>query len=359
MKKDSKDFLYELLSTPSPSGFEQGLQKVVCKRMEPIADSLKIDVHGNLIANLNPKGSIRVMLAGHSDQIGLMVTHIDDKGFISFKSIGGVDPSILLGSRVQIHSSSGIINGVIGHTPIHLLSVAERGKKVDMKKLWIDTGIESVKELKKKVKIGDSITFINSVCELGKNKISAVGCDNRVGVFVVMEAMRIFKELLKKRKKKSDVSLFSVSTVQEEIGLRGARTSSFSIDPLVGIAVDVTHASDNPGANPKEIGDIKLGAGAAVARGANINPVLEKLFYKASEKKKIKIQVYPEPSATGTDANAIQITRSGVATGLVSIANRYMHTSVEVVDLRDLVSASELIAETLIGINSKMDFIPR
>lgn len=360
MQKDSKKFLYDLIMTPSPSGFEQRIQRVVKKRMTEYADEISVDVHGNLIAAFNPKGKIRVMLAGHCDQIGMMVTHIEEQGFIYCNQIGGIDPTVLPGSEVVIHTENGPIDAIIGFKPVHLTSAADRGKPIEFSKAWIDIGAKNGEEARKLVATGDPITFRLGVNELMNNKIAAPGCDDKVGVFVVMEALRIVASKIKgAAKKKFPVALFAVSTVQEEIGLRGAKTSSFGIDPLVGIAVDVTHATDNPGAEAKKIGTIKLGNGAAIARGPNINPEIEKLLVATAKKKKIPYQPYAAPGATGTDANAIQINRAGVAAALVSIPNRYMHTPVEVVDLTDLETSAKLIAETIMAITSRMDFIPR
>ena len=360
MQKDSKKFLFDLLTTPSPSGFEQKIQKVVKKRMSGFADEIRLDVHGNLAAVFNPAGRVKVMLAGHCDQIGMMVTHIDDKGFIYCNQIGGIDPTVLPGSDIVIHSESGPVPGVIGFKPVHLTSASERGKPIEFSKAWIDIGADSGAEVKKIVSVGDSITFKLAVTDLKNNRIASPGCDDKVGVFVVMEALRIISSKVKgANKKKFPVALYAVSTVQEEIGLRGARTSAFGIDPLVGIAVDVTHASDNPGAEAKRIGTMTLGEGAGIARGPNINPELEKLLISTAKKKKIPVQIYAAPNATGTDANAIQVTRSGVAAGLVSIPNRYMHTPVEIIDLSDLEAAAKLLAETIMNITSRMDFIPK
>ena len=356
MQKDSLDFFLKLLDTPSPSGFEQGIQAVVRKRVQGFADKVSVDVHGNLIAALNPDAPVRVMLAGHCDQIGMMVTHIDDKGFISFRQIGGIDASVLLGCRIVIHNEKGSVEGIIGHKPVHLIPASERGKKADISKLWIDIGAKDKKEAENKVDIADPITFELKATRLGKHVLSSPGCDDKAGLFVVMEALRLLSQ--KRSKKKSSVAVFAVSTVQEEIGLRGARTSCFGIDPQVGIAVDVTHASDNPGAEAKQIGTCLLGKGPTISRGANINPELEKLLRSTGDRKKIPYQRQSSPGATGTDANAIQITRAGVAAALIGVPNRYMHTPVEVVDLRDLEAGAKLIAETVQQITSKTSFIP-
>jgi len=358
MNKESLDFLKKLLETPSPSGFEQNIQRVVRKRMTAYADEISVDVHGNLIACWNPKGKVRVMLAGHCDQIGMMINHIDEKGFIHFGAIGGIDPAVLPGSHVTILNRGGNVDGVIGFKPIHLLSPAERGQPVDMGKLWIDIGAKDGDEAKRQVSVGDAIVYRLGVSQLGKNIVVSPGCDDKVGLFVCMEALRLVSKQWSS-KKSHPVALYSVSTVQEEIGLRGARTSCYGIDPLVGIAVDVTHASDNPGADPKKVGTVKFGDGPTIARGPNINPVLEDLLVETAKKKRIKYQPLSSPGATGTDANSIQVSRAGVAAALIGLPNRYMHTSTELVDLRDLESAAKLIAETVLRITTRMDFIPK
>lgn len=353
MRSESYQFLKEMEETPSVSGFEQPVARIIRKRMKPFADEITTDVHGNVIAALNPGGSPRVMLAGHMDQIGLMVRHIDDQGYIYFAPVGGIDATVLPGSRVTIHNKRGPVEGVIGRKPIHLMKDEERNKaKIDMLELWIDIGAPNKAAALEKVAIADPITYKLGLQKLGDDFITSPGLDNKVGAFVVMEALRIASE------KKIKCALYAVATVQEEIGLRGARTSCFGIDPLVGIAADVTHATDNPGADKKQAGDIVMGRGAVIDLGANINPVLGELFIDTAKKKKIPHQIAAAPAATGTDANAIQISRAGVAAGLISIPNRYMHTQVEVCSLTDLEACALLIAETIARIDSKTDFTP-
>jgi endoglucanase len=354
MRPESFEFLKQIEETPSPSGFEQPVARIVRKRMSRFADKITTDVHGNVIVALNPKGSPRVMLAGHMDQIGLMVNYVNDDGYIYFDAIGGIDNTVLPGSRVTIHTKKGPVEGVIGRKPIHLMKPEERNQgKVERTDLWIDIGCRTKAETLAAVRIGDPVTYKLGLTRLGKDLVASPGLDNKVGTFVVMEALRLAAGM-----KGLKCALYAVATVQEEIGLRGARTSCFGIDPLVGIAVDVTHATDNPGADKKQAGEISLGKGAVIERGANINPVLEELFVETAEKKKIPHQMAGSPGATGTDANAMQISRAGVAAGLISIPNRYMHTQVEVVNLSDLQACAELIAHTVARIDSKMSFIP-
>lgn len=357
MKSANFNFLEELLLTPSPSGFEQTIQKLVRKRAKGLADEISTDVHGNVICALNPKGPLKVMLAGHCDQIGLMINYIDDSGYLYFKKIGGIDPTVVPGTRLKILTENGEIPAVVGYKPIHLIKPSERGKKLELSDLWIDIGASSGKEAKKLVSIGDPVIYEQKVLRLGKHQISSPGLDDRVGVFVVLEALRLVSKTIK-GKKNFPVALYAVSTVQEEIGLRGARTSCYGVDPHVGIAVDVTHATDNPGASAREVGTVKLGDGPTIARGANINPILEKKLREAGKKNKIPFQLLASPNATGTDANAMQITREGVATAVLGLPNKYMHTQVEVVDLRDLEASAELLAKTILSFTAKTSFVP-
>ncbi len=352
MKKQSLAFLEELLSVPSPSGFEQPGQAVIRKHLEKKADRLTVDVHGNLIAALNPDAKTRVMLAGHVDEIGLMVTHITDKGFIHFAAIGGVDVGLVAGSRVHLHTKKGVILGVIGKKPIHQMSAEDRKKVPLMKDLWIDIGAKDKKDAEKYVRIGDPVTWTCGYERLLNNAVVARGFDDRIGAFVVAETLRTLAD------KELPVALYAVSTVQEELGLRGARTSAFGIDPHAGIAVDVGFATDHPDADQKTYGETYLGKGPIVGLGANINRVLGSLILETADSQKIPYQLVAEPRATGTDANAIQISRAGVAAAVVSIPNRYMHTPVEVVSLDDVENAVKLLAETVMAIEPGMDFTP-
>lgn len=352
MRSDPYEFLKAIQETPSPSGFEQPVQRIVRERMKPFADAIETDVHGNVIVSLNPTGAPRVMLAGHCDQIGLMIRYIDDKGFLFFVAIGGIDPSVLPGSRVVVHTNHGPVDGVIGRKPIHVLKPEERGAKLTLRELWIDIGVKSKKEAQRIVSVGDPVTFRLGMLQLGDDLATSPAFDNKCGTFVVMEALRLCSV------KKIKCALFAVSTVQEEIGLRGAKTASYGIDPQVGIAVDVTHATDYPDMDKRSHGDIKVGSGPTVSIGANINPVLLSMLKSTAKTKKIPIQIEAAPTGTPTDANAMQLSRAGVATALIGIPNRYMHTQVEVVSLKDLQAAAKLIAETVCAITSKRSFVP-
>jgi len=352
VRKQSVDFLKDLLNAPSPSGYEQPAMKVVREYVKDFADEVKTDVHGNVIAAVNPEGSPRVMLAGHCDQIGMIVKWINDDGYIYFSSIGGIDTAVLSGLRVQVHTDSGPISGVVGRTAIHLLSADERGKAQSIDKFWIDIGAKDKKAVEKVVTIGDPITFDVPVVDLQGDLLAAPGVDDKIGGHVCMEALRLLAG------SKPGCAVFAVATVQEEVGLRGAYTSTYHINPDVGIAVDVTHTADYPGSDKKKVGDVKLGKGPVLDRGANINPALWQLLRDTAKAAKIPVQLCAVPGGTGTDANAMQLSRGGVATGLIGIPNRYMHTPSEVISLGDAEKAAKLIAATVKKIDAGTDFIP-
>jgi endoglucanase len=292
------------------------------------------------------------MLAGHCDQIGFIVRHINDDGYVYVSAIGGIDASIVPGSRVLIHGADGPVPGVFGRTAIHLLKKEERGKKLDLDKLFIDIGAEDREAAEELISVADPVTFDAPFQELDRDLVAAAGFDDKMGTFVCMEALRILAD------REIDCGLYAVSTVQEEIGLRGARTSAYGIDPAAGIAVDVTHASDYPGCDKTKQGDIKLGGGPVVVRGPNINPVIGEMLQDTAEEKGISVHIEAAARGTGTDANVMQLTRAGVATGLVSVPNRYMHTQVETISLSDLENAAKLVAETVAKLNDEVDFAP-
>jgi endoglucanase len=352
MNKTSQDFLKALLEAPSPSGYEQPAAKLWRNYVKNDVDELIADVHGNSIAVLNPKAEFKFMLAGHIDEIGLMITHIDDKGYIYTAQIGGMDPALLVGQRVSIITDKGPILGVIGRKAIHQMQAEERKKGVEMENIWIDIGAENKKAAEKRVQIGDPI-IIDVQCRiLHDDKMVSRATDDKAGAFVVAETMKALA------KKKLNICVIGVATVQEEVGLRGAITSAYHVHPRAGIAVDVTFASDHPDTDPKKTGEVKLGKGPVLHRGPNINPVMERELFKIAKAKKISYQLTAEPRPTGTDANAIQICRGGAAAGLISIPNRYMHTPVEVISLKDMDNCVKLLTEFLAAHPAKRDYRP-
>ena len=353
-KSASHDFLFQLLSTPSPTGYEVPIQRVVRSYIEPFADTITIDLHGNLTAAINPNASKRIMLAGHCDQIGLTIRHITKEGFLLVDKLGGIDVGVLFGARVSVLAKKGPLVGVIGRKPIHLQSGDERAKvQLDLEKVWIDIGAKDKADAEKFVQIGDAIIFEPTPIALKNNLITGAGLDNRVGLYVVIETLRRLKGT------RLPVGLYSVSTVQEEVGLRGARTAATAINPEVGIAVDVTHANDNPGNDGSKCESCKLGGGPTIARGPNINPVVEERLLAAAKKSKVPHQLAPGGGLLGNDANAMQVARGGgVATGALGIPNRYMHSPVEMVSLADLDHAAELIAQFCCDLTPESDFTP-
>lgn len=352
MNQESLDFLATLIGTASPSGFEWGIQSVLQNRMKEYCGDVRMDVHGNVIGVINPSAPLRVMLSGHCDEIGFMVTHIDDKGFVYFAAVGGVDPAVASGQRVRVHTAKGPVFGVIGRKPVHLLEQEEKGKALKLHEMWIDIGAKNRKDAEKHISIGDYATIDVGLERMKNELVAGRGFDDRAGAFVVVETLR------KLQGRKLGVAVYGVTSVQEEIGLRGAQTSAYGIDPHAGIAVDVGFASDFPGSDPKRTGECFLGKGPVLHRGPNINPVLGRMLEDTAKRRKIACQMTAEPRATGTDANAIQINKAGVAAALLSVPNRYMHTPVEVISLIDLDNASTLLAHFLSDLKPGQSFIP-
>ncbi len=354
MDAKAKKFFQQILETPSPSGYEQRVQEIVREYTSAFADNVRTDLHGNVIAAVNPDAPLRVMLAGHADQIGLIVTHIDDNGFIYTKPIGGWDPQQLIGQRMTVHTESGPIPGVIARKAIHLIEPDERKTAVKAKDLWIDIGAKDKEEASSMVQIGDGVTLELGYQEMRNGLANSPGMDDKTGLWVCVEAARRAKE-----QGGLQVAVFAVATVQEEIGLRGATTSAYGVNPHVGIAVDVTHATDCPTIDIKQECDVKLGGGPVVARGPNINPEVAKRLTAASESAEIEVQYAAHGRGLGNDANAMQLARAGVAAGAIGVPNRYMHSAVEMISLEDIDNCADLIAEFLLGIEKDADFTPR
>jgi endoglucanase len=352
MQEASLTFLKDLLQNPSPSGFEQPVQDVVRAWAKPLAEEVRTDRHGNVLAVVHPPGQPRIMLAGHCDQIALMVEHVDDNGFLYVQPIGGWDMQILLGQNLTVWTASGPVNGVVARRAPHLMTGDERNKVPQFSEIWVDIGVKDKKEAEALVTLGDPVTFALGFRDLRNGLAVSPGMDDKVGLWVVMETLRLLKG------RQLQAGVFCVSTVQEEIGLRGATTSAYGIHPQVGIAVDVCHATDTPGNDKKSIGDTKLGAGTAVFRGPNINPRVFTRLQETAQAHEIAVQVRGMPRATGTDANVMQLSRDGVATGLIGIPNRYMHSPVEVVCLEDLQHAADLLAEFCATVTPQMDWTP-
>jgi len=324
------DLIDRLLDARGPSGYETAAAAVWREEAASFAAETWGDVHGNSFAAINPGASPRVMLAGHIDEIGLMVNHIDDEGYVWVKSVGGWDAQVLVGQRVEFLTETGLVAGVVGRRAIHLIA-GDEGEKAVMAVIRSDT------------------------LDLNDDLVAARSIDDRVGAFVVLEALRRAAAM------KCSAHVVAAATVQEEIGYMaagGARTGSYGLDPDVGIVVDVTHATDHPSVDKKEHGDIRLAGGPVLARGAAINPVVFSRLARAAEDAGFGVQIQAIPAMTGTDADAIRMSRAGVATGLVSIPNRYMHSPNQIVSRRDLDQAAEIIAVFVAGLSDGDSFLP-
>ncbi len=354
MQNKDIQFLKDLLEAPSPSGYEQPATKVFRERVTESADSVETNVMGSVHAMLNGSSDegVSVMLAGHIDEIGMMVNYITPEGYIAFSAIGGVDAAILPGMRVDVHTAEGSIRGVMGRKPIHLIEDDERKNVTKLEKLFIDVGF-SGDEVKKRVRIGDPITFAVGFEEYGDGLAVSRAFDDKMGAFI---AARVLEEV--KAAGGAAGTYVAAATVQEEIGLRGGVTSAFSVDPDVGIAIEVCHATDYPDIDKRKHGEFELGGGPVIARGPNVNPVVFGLLVKAAEKAGVAYQIGAEPRGTGTDANAIQLSRGGKAAALVSVPLRYMHTPTEVLSLSDIEAAIALLARFVLDLEPGTDFTP-
>ena len=360
MKKDDLAFLQELIQAPSVTGTEVAVANLVRERLSSVADEIETDVMGSVHARLYGTKHVdegeavvpSVMIAAHMDEIGLMVHYISDEGFLSVSAVGGVDAGLLPGMRLDIHTESGVVRGVVGRPPIHLVPADDRKQVVPIDKLVVDTGLPA-KEVHKKVRIGDTVTFGVGFEEFGKKRAVSRAFDDKAGVFV---ACRVAEELGKLKSVKADY--ICCATVQEEIGLRGGATSGYNVNPDVAIAFDVTHATDYPGIEQTKHGKIELGAGPVIARGPNINPVVFERLVAAAKKEGIAYQIEAEPGVTGTDAGQMQVQRGGRATGLVSLPLRYMHTPTEVISLDDVEACIKLLVRFIRDIDEDVSFVP-
>jgi endoglucanase len=354
LSDDSVAFLKRLLDTPGPSGFETAPARAWRDEASSFA-AVRTDVVGNSFAEVNPEGAPTIMLAGHIDEIGLIITYIDDDGFVYVGPIGGWDNQVLVGQRIRFAGRSGDVIGVIGKKPIHLMKPEEREKASKMTDLWVDIGVTSRKEALERVSIGDAGVVDSRSVDLPNARIASRSIDNRIGAFVVLEAARRYAS------RPGAARVVAVATTQEEIAFHGggALIGANGLGPQMGIAVDVTHATDYPGCDKKEQGEHKIGGGPVLARGSVISPVVYTLLRDAAERLSIAYTVQAAGRETWTDADAIHIARHGVATALVSVPNRYMHSPNEVVSLEDLDRTAEVIAEACRAVTAETDFAAR
>ncbi len=332
----TEGLLNKLLMTAAPSGYEGAVQVVFKEHIAPFVTCTETDTMGNVIAvKPGPEGCPKVMLTAHCDEIGFLVSNIDDNGFLYVQEIGGIDAELLPGRKVEIHTAKGTVNGIFGKKAIHLTRGEEK-KKLEISDVWLDIAASDKKDAEDKVQIGDYVTFAKDAVFNNNGIVASPSTDDRIGVWTLIETARQLSG------EELGCSVYFVSTCQEELGARGAKTAADYIQPDVGIAIDVTHATDYPTADTKLTGFIGIGKGPVITMGPNINREVCRGLKTATGEGNVQYEAIARP--TGTDANVMQLSSCGVKTGLVSIPCRYMHTPYEVVSIEDARGAAKLLA---------------
>jgi putative aminopeptidase FrvX len=352
VEKHALEFLKRLLDSPGPSGYEQAPARIWREEAAIFADEIYGDVLGNSFARVKNEGGPKVVIEGHIDEIGLMVTHIDEEGYLWFDQIGGWDDAVFVGHRVRISGPNGDVLGVVGRKAAHLLRREDTEKVVKSRDLWIDIGASNRVDAMSRVAVGDAGVIDANFIQLTNDLCASRSMDNRVGAFVALEAARLLS------KTRCDADVYALAAVQEEVSLAGAYTGTFQLAPSVAIAIDVTHSTDYPEADKKGHGVVRLGGGPVLSRGASLNPVVFEGLRETAMQIGLDCPVQGSPRSSGTDADAMIRSGAGTATGLVSIPNRYMHSPNEVVSLSDLDNAAKLIAEFIRTITADSDFRP-
>ncbi|GAC1325447.1 MAG: M42 family metallopeptidase [Chloroflexota bacterium] len=352
MNSEQFDFLKKLVETTGPSGYESDAQSLWRSRLEGHSTALKTDALGNCTATLNEASHPRIMLDAHIDEIGFIVRYIDENGYLYWASIGGFDASTLPGTRVRIMGKQGPVLGVMGRKAVHLMDADERKKAPDLKKMWIDIGATSREEAESLVTVGDAGGRAHGLERMHGSLATANSFDDRIGVYIVAEVVRALAD------QPLSAAVFAVSSTQEEIGLRGARVAAYDIDATIGIAVDVTSTADYPGAVASEVGDLRVGRGPIVSRGANTNPRVFERLITCAEENGIPFQIEADPTGTGTNQNVMYLTRGGMATGLISIPTRYLHSSSEVLSFDDVDASVALLTKFVQSVDDSFDVTP-
>lgn len=352
MREASLKFLKTLVNTPSPVGHETRGQRVWLDYAKKFADETFSDAYGNCVAVLNKGGSPRIMLAGHADEIAMAVNFIDDNGFIYVRKMGGVDAAITKAQRVVIHTRQGPVKGVVGNVAPHLMKQEGDPKPPKIHDLFLDIGVSKRAEAETLVRVGDPITLVDEFDVLRGELAVARAFDNRIGTFAVAEALRLLKE----SKAPLHAEVCAVSNVQEEVGLLGARQIAYSLKPDVALVVDVTHATDYPTVSKMQHGDVKIGQGPALTHGGCNHPEVVARLEAVAKAKKIPLQHEAMSNTSGTDTDAIFWTRGGIASALISLPNRYMHSPVEVVSLKDLELIPQLLAAFVSSVKKSEQF---
>ena len=346
------DVLRKLLTAPGPSGYEQAAAAVFRDAAAAFAD-VTHDTVGSTVARVKGTADGPLLaVVGHIDEIGLIVHHIDDEGYLWFSGVGGWDPIILVGQRVEIATREGAIPGVVGKKPIHLLKEEERKQVPELRNLHIDIGAADGDEARRRVRIGDVAVIAGEPLEYPNGRVVSRSLDNRLGCYVALEVARL---VAKAGGAPGDVA--AVAVTQEEITFAGARTTAFTLQPKVAIVVDVTFLTDAPGSEEKETGAHKFGTGPVITRGSTLDPQVFELLHAAGEESGIPFTVAASSRYTGTDADAVHISRGGIPTGVVSIPLRYMHSPVEMVQLDDVENAAKLIAAFAQKLSSDLSFL--
>ena len=352
MREQSLNFLRTLVNTPSPVGHEVPGQRVWLQYVKEFAQETFSDAYGNCVAMLNKGGSPRVMLAGHADEIAMAVNYINEDGFIYVRRMGGVDAASTKAQRVIIHARGGPVKGVVGRVAPHLMREEKEPKTPKIHDLFIDVGAKSKAEAEKLVRIGDPITLSDEFDQLRDDLVIARAFDNRIGTFAVAEALR----LLKGTKVKLQAEVCAVSNVQEEVGLLGARQIAYALKPDVALVVDVTHATDYPTVDKPQHGDVKIGAGPTITHGGCNHAEVVARIEQIAKSRKIPLQHEAMSATSGTDTDAIFWTRGGIASALISLPNRYMHSPIEMVSLKDLEQIPELLAGFVVSLKKGEQF---
>jgi putative aminopeptidase FrvX len=346
------EVLRKLLTAPGPSGYEQAAAAVFREAAGEFAD-VTHDTVGSTVARVKgTAGGPLLAVIGHIDEIGLIVHHIDDEGFLWFSGVGGWDPIILVGQRVEIATRDGAVPGVVGKKPIHLLKDEERKQVPELRNLHIDIGAADGDEARRRVRIGDVAVITGEPLEYAHDRVVSRALDNRLGCYVAYEVGRLVAEA---GGAPGDVA--AVAVTQEEITFAGARTTAFSLEPDLAIVVDVTFATDAPGSDEKELGSHKFGSGPVLTRGSTLDPQLFELLHTAAEETGTPFTVSASARYTGTDADAVHISRRGIPTGVVSIPLRYMHSPVEMVQLDDVHNTAKLIAALAQRLSADLSFL--
>lgn len=353
LSPSSVAFLKRLLDTPGPSGYETAAARHWRKEAETFAERVRADVAGNSMAEVNPGGSPTIMLDGHIDEIGIIVQYVDDDGFVYVSPIGGWDSQVLVGQRIRFLGRDGDVLGVVGKKPVHLMKQEDREKVSRICDIWVDIGARNRKEAEERLRVGDAGVIDSRTLDFPNDRIVSRSIDDRIGAFVVLEALRRYAENPGKAR------VVATATTMEEIAWHGggALICTSCIGPQMAVVVDVTFATDHPSMDKKEVGDHPMGGGPVLSRGGALSPVVFDILASAAERSQIPYALHAVGRDSSTNAEAVSIAKEGVAVGLVSIPNRYMHSPNEMVSLADVDAAATLLAEACRAVGSETDFV--